>query len=471
MISFDPLYITGSYFSLYKSYKKCTINLIQPNKEDVVMKKKVLVSLIMILFLVVSFQVLFAGTSKKDDADTTKESEPAKEILITIWKGPNTDHDPQIYEDVISAFEAKHPGVNVELIPTPWGSIAEKYTTAFAAGNPADIIYSFTGGYVDGVVPMCYDLREIYTDKEFAIITKGVADSMLWEGTLPDGKLIGVPFYAAPQSFTWNGDLFAEAGFDRPPRTLDEMIEYAKALTKDLDGDGKTDQWGWGQLSFDTAEQKPEHFLYQFGATLLNETLDDIGYDNDEGLKAFEYIDRLWNVEKVAVPIGLYPGTTMYDAFFDGVFAMFQAPAQVVTFITDPNFNLKSGPMPQGPGRSLADGRGTYVGSGMWSIAEATKNLDLVKEFVLMLYDPKYSVPIALETGFFPVNTTVTYDIDPINKGFFEAMKYGVPYRFSPHIQEVKEAVWHAMEALQAGAIGPEEAWEQAVDNGRAAFE
>lgn len=431
--------------------------------------KKRILSFILILCLLFSFQVLFAGKGK--EAAPAKKAAPAPEIRITIWKGPNTDHDPEIYADVIAAFEAKHPGVNVELIPTPWATIAEKYTTAFAAGNPPDIIYSFTGGYVDAVVPMCYDLREIYTKEEFAFITAGVPDSMLWEGTLPDGKLIGVPYYAAPQSFTWNVDLLEKEGFSRPPNTLEELLKYAKALTKDLDGDGIIDQWGWGQISYDTAEQKPEHFLYQFGATLLNETMDDIGYDNKAGLEAFKFIDKLWNVEEVAVPIGLYPGTTMYDAFFENKFAMFHAPSQVVTFMRDyPDFRLMGGPMPQGPGKDFAGGRGAYVGSGMWSIAEATKNLDLAKEYVKLLYDPKYSVPIALKTGFHPVNTNVKYEMDPIAKGYFESLKYGVPYRFSPHLQEVKEAVWHAMEALQAGAIGPEEAWQQAVKDGRAAF-
>jgi multiple sugar transport system substrate-binding protein len=432
---------------------------------DIIMKKKgMVITCAAILFLLFSLQILWAGKEK--------EAAPEEEILITIWKGPNTDHDPEIYADVIGAFEAKHPGVNVELIPTPWASIAEKYGTAFAAKTNPDIIYGFTGGYVDAVMPMVYDYREIFTERELKFMTTGVAESMLLESTTADGRLVGIPFYAAPQSLTWNMDLLAEEGFDRPPDTLEEMLEYAKALTKDLDGDGKIDQWGWGQLSYDVAEQKPEHFLYQFGATLMNDTLDDVGYDNEAGLDAFKYIDRLWNVEKVAVPIGLYPGTTMIDAFFDGVYAMLQAPGQIVTNLKDyPEFNLMAGPMPQGPQVRFAGGRGTYAGSGFWCIAKNTKNLELVKEYVKMLYDPKFSVPIARETGFFPVNSEVTIELEPISQGYFESLKFGVPYRFSPHVQEVKEAVWDAMQALQAGAVDPEEAWEQAVENGRAAFD
>jgi ABC-type glycerol-3-phosphate transport system substrate-binding protein len=38
--------------------------------------------------------------------------------------------------------------------------------------------------------------------------------------------------------------LFREVGLERPPETLSELLEYGKKLTRDLNGDGKVDQWG-----------------------------------------------------------------------------------------------------------------------------------------------------------------------------------------------------------------------------------
>ncbi len=412
-------------------------------------------------------------TAENTATETTvaETTAAAEEIIINVWKGPNTDHDPEIFAPVIAAFEADHPGVKVVITPTPWDTIAEKYSTAFASGNPPDVIYSFTGGYVDAVVPSCYDLKEIYSEEDFAFMTTGVSDSLMLEGTLNDGKLIGIPCYGGGATLVWNIDLLTQAGFTKPPDTLEELREYAKALTK-TEG-GKVVQYGWGELSPDTAEQKPEHFLYEYGVTLLNETLDGIGYDNEEGLNAFKFIDTLWNVDKTAVPIGLYPGTTMYDAFFDGKYAMIQAPGQISTFIPEgKTFNMMAAAMPKGPGVNLAEGRGTYAGSAMWSIAEQTKNLEVVKEFVKLLYDPKYNVELALTFNAFPCNSKAEVgELTPFQQGMREALKYGVSYRFSPVINEVKNAVWKAMEALQAGSIGPEEAWQQAVENGNAAFE
>jgi ABC-type glycerol-3-phosphate transport system substrate-binding protein len=137
-----------------------------------------------------------------------------------------------------------------------------------------------------------------------------------------------------------------------------------------------------------------------------------------------------------------------------------------------PDFNIGVAKMPRGPGTNLADGRGTYAGSGFWCIAESTKNLELAKDFVLKLYDPMYQKEIAKAFGFVPSNTDIKMEMDPIGKAFADvSLNYGVPYRFGPHVNEVKEAVWRAMQALQSGAVGPMEAWEQAVSEGEAALQ
>ncbi len=46
-----------------------------------------------------------------------------------------------------------------------------------------------------------------------------------------DGKLYGIPFRHATSGLHWNAEIFAEKGLDGPPRTMEELIEAAKALT------------------------------------------------------------------------------------------------------------------------------------------------------------------------------------------------------------------------------------------------
>jgi multiple sugar transport system substrate-binding protein len=419
-------------------------------------KNKQLVAYVVVLFL---FTVVSAFAADK----TT---------VIRIWKGPHSPDDPKVFSEAIKAFEAENKGATVEYTPTPWDTINEKYTTAFASKNPPDIIYGFTGGYVDNVVGACYDFKEIFSKDEFAFLKKGVAES-LFEETTVEGRLISIPYFTAGAAFAYNIDLLKKAGYSRPPDTIEEQLAYAKKLTVELDKDGKIDQYGYGQLSYDTAEAKPEFFLFSFGCNLFNKDMTDIDYDRPEGRAAFEYIDRLWNKDKTAVPIGLYPGTTMTDAFFDNKFAMWVTHNQIVAHLKDyRNFKMGVSRMPKGPGANIAQGRGTYAGSGFWCIARDTKNLPLAKKLVLKLYDPKYQKPIAAAFGFTPSNTQIVMQQDAIGKAFTDAaLNYGVPYRFGPRVNEVKQAVWRAMQALQSGQMGPEEAWRQAVDEGKAALE
>jgi multiple sugar transport system substrate-binding protein len=415
-------------------------------------------------------KVVSETTAGETTAGETTNTE--KKVEFTIWAGPQTSDDQNFWLDTIAGFESEHPGVTVKYILTPWDTINAKYTTAFASGDTPDLIYAFTGGYVDDVMPLCYNYKEIFTADEFKLLTTGVADSVLLESTLQDGNIIGVPYWTEGDAFAYNVDLLKEAGFDKAPDTMDQQLEYAKALTKDLNNDGKIDQYGYGILSYDGGEEKPESFLYDFGYYLMNDTLSGIGYDDKGSEAAFKYVDQLWNIDKSAVPIGLYSGTTMIDAFFTNKFAMWEAPMHIIADLRDyPNFNLGIASMPQGPGKNIADGRGVYTGSGFWAIPKNVKDLELAKAWIKYIYNPDVQKKLCEAYGFIPSNSQIEVKMDPLKKTFSESfLKHGIPYRFSPKINEVKQSVWDAMAALQSGDLTPEEAWTQAVDNGKAVF-
>ena len=178
------------------------------------MKKRIVRNLVGVSLFVVFSVVCVYGSGEK----------AGEEAVIRVWKGPHTPDDRAVFADVIDAFEAENPGVTVEYTPTPWDTIIEKYTTAFASGNPPDIIYAFTGGYVDGVVGECYDIREIFNEEELAFLNKGVAESLLEETTV-DGKLISIPYFTAGAAFVYNIDLLKAAGLNRPPNNLKELTD------------------------------------------------------------------------------------------------------------------------------------------------------------------------------------------------------------------------------------------------------
>ncbi|MEW6439570.1 MAG: extracellular solute-binding protein, partial [bacterium] len=78
----------------------------------------------------------------------------------------------------------------------------------------------------------------------------------VWAGILPAlgpavteaGRHYLLPYEVGVRVILYRADLVQEAGLTPPPEgwTLEDLANYAKRLTRDLDGDGDIDQWGLG---------------------------------------------------------------------------------------------------------------------------------------------------------------------------------------------------------------------------------
>lgn len=68
----------------------------------------------------------------------------------------------------------------------------------------------------------------------------------LLEAFTVDGKIYGIPKDYSTLVLFYDPDMLAEVGIERPPRTWAELAEAASRLTRDTDGDGRIDQYGFG---------------------------------------------------------------------------------------------------------------------------------------------------------------------------------------------------------------------------------
>ncbi len=70
---------------------------------------------------------------------------------------------------------------------------------------------------------------------------------VLLANNLFEGKLWSFPFNKSVPVLYYNKDMFRESGLDpeRPPRTVEELFDYARKLTRDDDGDGHPEIWGY----------------------------------------------------------------------------------------------------------------------------------------------------------------------------------------------------------------------------------
>lgn len=123
-------------------------------------------------------------------------------------------------------------------------------------------------------------------------------DANRWDGELGHGGYGSGPVYAVPVTFeimnlTYRPSLLEEAGVEIDegwPHTWDDVIEAAKATTKDTDGDGEIDQYGIltrGASSWTSMFGGYSNLFYSWGALDFDENMKPV-VNSEAGIEATE---------------------------------------------------------------------------------------------------------------------------------------------------------------------------------------
>ncbi len=143
---------------------------------------------------------------------------------------------------LIDAFEAQNPGVTIEFTHEPFASYNQTMVTRFAGGNPPDILHLPAAnfmvyaqeGWLEPLDEHLADMSDVVNQWTPVQSTCEYEGQTLCIVVLGYGYVLG-----------WNQAAFEEAGLAGPPKNSDELIEYARQLTVDKDGDGAIDQYGF----------------------------------------------------------------------------------------------------------------------------------------------------------------------------------------------------------------------------------
>lgn len=169
-----------------------------------------------------------------------------------LTKGPSEKQEIVFYtpswgvdiaEELITLYEEENPDVEVTLIrgPSEWADHVSKTTIWMKEKyDGVDILYhddvfTLDGAYLGNWVK----LDDYLTSEEKALFT----DFQKTYHTL-HGGIYRIPWFDGGSFLYYRKDFFEAEGVS-VPTTWDEMVEVGKKLTKDLDGDGTIDQWGF----------------------------------------------------------------------------------------------------------------------------------------------------------------------------------------------------------------------------------
>ena len=111
-------------------------------------------------------------------------------------------------------------------------------------------------------------------------------------------RLYALPFIASPLVMYYPPDLFAAANLLPPSADWrwDDLVVTASALTRDLDGDGRTDQWGYLQLP---GSPLSVQYIWQNGGAVLGPN-GSVRLDEPAALEAVAFMAGLIQEARVS---------------------------------------------------------------------------------------------------------------------------------------------------------------------------
>ena len=399
--------------------------------------KDVKQGLVWVIGLLVVLTLCFAGVAS------------AQKTTITFWQAGGSEELIALTRRIINDFEEKYPDVTVNYQVIPWAEDPHvKYQTAILGGTMADV---FSLGdpfqYVLAAAGALEPLNEYIPEDMLNDFVPATID----RNTI-DGKLVALPWYVSVRALFYRSDLLAEEGIPEPTTswTWDEFVEYTKRLTKDTDGDGKIDQYGFGTSGQYVSQYLP--FLWQNDADFLDDKNEVATSTDPKAIEALQfYIDLVR--EHNVVP----PGSTTID--LHEIQRMF-ANGQVALFIDaqDTAFAFDREPLLEGKfGVGLLPHtvrHASFSGADVVAISATSKNKEAAWQFMEHLLSPSAMADYCLLSGFTPVRASVSEYEEfqhPLRAPFLEQAQLGSMFYYStpsasaftriirPHVQEVME--------------------------------
>ena len=287
------------------------------------------------------------------------------QLVYQDWR---TNWFPPMTQQLLDEFHATHPNIRVFYIPDP-ENLVDQMPVDMQAGTAADIFQGccthFPAWAQQGYT---LDLRP-YVEADLDQATIADWDPAQYRALFTqDGKQFGLPKYHGALALYYNKDLFDQYQVDYPDASWnqDDYLRAMKLLTKDRDGDDKTDLWG---SMVDVTWDRIQVHANQWGGNFVdpdNPRRSLMG--EPPALAALEWLRaRMWDDRVMAsLPDVNRLGTR--EAFVARRLAMVEDGSWALKdILSNASFRVGVAPLPSGPVRratlATTDGFGIYAGT------------------------------------------------------------------------------------------------------------
>ena len=251
------------------------------------MKKKI-VSVLLVAAMAVS---MVAGCGSKNDSK--KSDSKSGEKTLEVWVPPLDDATEKNWGDLLKDWE-KENDCKVNLTVIPWDNYEETYTTALNSGEGPDVGYMYNEMFPTYIDAGAVEDMSSYVTEEDKKEYKYLSNGNMMDGQYGWPLVTGVPFV-----LYYNEDILTELG-EKAPETWDDFARICQEATKDTDGDGKVDQYGFacGMNTSDIGAMQILNAYYysalwQNGGQVYNDDLKSVSFADEAGKEAVTWLKGL----------------------------------------------------------------------------------------------------------------------------------------------------------------------------------
>lgn len=368
-------------------------------------------------------------------------------VTLVLWHAKQ-DAEGDALLALIDAFQAANPGITIEQVYNPSGTLQDSFVAAAGAGEGPDMVIwanDSTGPWVtSGIVK---DITASVDDE-----LKAQASDTAWGAFTYNDAIYGVPFSAKTLAFFYNKALVPDA-----PATWADVLSISKDLAKD----------GITGLAFQNGFFHSAGFLFSLGGQLMDADGNAAFADGTDGATAMDaylqFHQDMYNLSQDPDSGVVVDGASPNPGFQQGTVAMvYDGIWNLAQFESDLGDDLGVSTMPK-----LDNGNVPALfaqAEGFFANANLTD--DKLAAFIawgkFVTSEEGQSIASA-QGGLLPVNTAVQVS-DPNLQVFAEQFALGTPFPNRAELSQFWGPMGDAITAVSAGGETPDAARKAAYD-------
>ncbi len=223
-----------------------------------------------------------------------------EQMRFTSWQSSPTEE--RVIRSILDTFQSKHPELAYRYEPIP-GNYSEKIQLMLGTNTAPDLFW--LKGYTSPSYLSFNVLKDLnpYLEKDSEFDNEDFFP-VFRDAFVKEGKCFGIAKDFNVYVFFYNKEMFAEAGITEAPKDWAQLDSIARVLTKDIDGDGKTDQYG---LVLEPTHEMLMPFVFQNGG-MLHDAAGNLKLTDPAFTEALEYYLHFYKEGIATIPSDMGAG-------------------------------------------------------------------------------------------------------------------------------------------------------------------